>query len=120
MDETDTRKVPSLYWIVNEAGRPIVLVGGSGGNTYDFFPFFTTREKAQRHYDQSYMQNKRITSSEDADELTQLVREQEPLYYAFLFNIGGVEGQDARPVAAEEVVAIVEDNVGAGEWDLGF
>ena len=114
------RKVPPLYWVVNEAGTPVVLEAGSGGATYDFFVFFTAREKAQRYYDQSYMQNKLITSSEDADELKQLVQEKAPLYHAFLFDIAGVEGQDTQPVLAEEVVAIVDDNVGADEWDLGF
>ncbi len=120
VDDAEARKVPPLYWVVNEAGNPVVLEAGSGGTKYDFFSFFTTREKAQRYYDQSYMQNKCITSSEDAEELVQLVREKAPLYFAFLFDIEGVEGQDAQPVTASEVTEIIEGNVGADEWDLGF
>lgn len=120
MAEGELRRVPPLYWIVDEGGSPIVLEGGVGGRKHDFFPFFTTREKAQRHYDQSYMSNKRITSSEDATELEELVEEAAPVYEAFLFDVEGVEGRDAQPLMASEVLNIVEENVDETEWDLGF
>lgn len=120
VDDSGAERVPPLYWVVNESGQPVVLEVGSGGTKYDFFAFFTTREQAQRYYDQSYMQNKLITSSEDADEIMQLVQEKAPLYHAFLFDVMGVEGQNAQPVTADEVFATVGGNVGADEWDLGF
>ncbi len=118
---SDQGRVPPLYWIVNEAGRPVVLEGGvASGEKFDFFPFFTTRENAQTHYDQSYMTNKRVTSSDDPAELKEIVEGAAPDYTAFLIDVAGVPGQDAQPLLAEEVVRIVEDNVGASEWDLGY
>lgn len=117
---SDRPKVPPLYWIVNGEGRPIVLeVGTEGGDKLDLFPFFTTRQNAQTHYDQSYMAGKRITSSEDPEELGEIV-EAAPSYYAFLIDVAGMPDQDAQPLLAEEVSQIVEDNVGASEWDLGY
>ena len=118
---SDRPEVPPLYWIVNEEGRPVVLeVGTEEGDKLDFFPFFTTRQNAQTHYDQSYMAGKRITSSEDPEELEGIIEAAALSYYAFLIDVTGMPGQDARPLVAEEVSQIVKDNVGAPEWYLGY
>lgn len=113
-------KVPPLYWIVGQDGSPVVLEGGVDGESPDFFPFFTTAKNARRHYGQSYMTNKRIASSDDPAELKEMVESNAPNYSAFLIDVEGVAGRNAQPLLAEEVVEIVEDNVGASGWDLGY
>ncbi len=117
---TDRPKVPPLYWIVSADGRPVVLEGGVGGKKLDFFPFFTTRENAQRHYDQSYMAGKRITSSDDPAELRDLIEGRAPERAAFLIDVEGFAGPRVQPLLAGEILEIVEYNVGASEWDLGY
>ena len=117
---SDQSKVPPLYWIVTEDGSPIVVEGRVAGRQLDFFSFFTTREKAQRHYDQSYMTNKRITSSDDPTELRELVESRAPDRAAFLIDAEGFAGPRVQPLLAQEILQIVEDNVGAPEWYLGY
>ena len=58
--------------------------------------------------------------SEDPEELEGIIEAAALSYYAFLIDVTGMPGQDARPLVAEEVSQIVKDNVGAPEWYLGY
>ena len=119
MTDRDKQVVPNLHWFVNEQGLPLVTDVTGNGTSYKAFLFFTNERVAQLHRDQSTLETRwQLRSSELADELIELCEHQSSNYDVFMFDPQAVEGTELHPVTADEMKMIIEDHVGAGEWNI--
>ena len=110
--------MPQLYLFVNEQGFPLITDVTGNGQSFVAFLFFTGEKSAQLHRDQSTLEARwQMTSSESADEFIEICDRESSEYDVFMFDPQAVEGTELHPATADEVKIIIEDHVGANEWN---